>query len=79
MNKISDSALLKSMVKDKKVKFLYYRDKELWYTTECSFKFPVPIEDCETGIFKAEDKAILFMRYIRKYKLVIDLEQIANN
>jgi len=54
------------MVKDKVVRFLYYRDKELWYETEDGFQFPVPINDTGTGTFKAEDKAILFMRWIRK-------------
>ncbi len=30
------------------------------------FTFPVPISDCGDGTFNAEDKAILYMRYIRK-------------
>ncbi len=54
------------MIRGKQVTFEYYRDGELWYTTECGFKFPVPIEDAGTAVFKAQDKAILFMRYIRK-------------
>jgi hypothetical protein len=62
---------LKEMVENKKVKFEYYRDKELWYSTEDGFKFPVPIEDIGTGVFKAEDKAILFMRWIRKQQEVL--------
>lgn len=59
------------MVENKKVKFEYYRDKELWYSTEDGFKFPVPIEDVGTGVFKVEDKAILFMRWIRKQQEVL--------
>lgn len=59
---------LKDMVSGgKKVNFLHYRQNELWYTTECGFEFPVPIEDCGDGVFLAEDKAMLFMRYIRKH------------
>ena len=59
---------IKEMVSDnKKVKFLFYKQKELWYTTENGFDFPVPIEDTGDGVFLAEDKAILFMRYIRKH------------
>ncbi len=58
---------LKELVKDKVVRFKYYRDGELWYETEDGFDFPVPISDTGTGIFQAEDKAILFMRWIRKY------------
>ncbi len=62
---------IKEMVSDnKKVKFLYYKLGELWYETETGFKFPVPVYDTsEVGeaTFLAEDKALLFMRYIRKH------------
>lgn len=30
------------------------------------YKFPVPIEDCGDATFPASEKAIMFMRYIRK-------------
>lgn len=60
------------MVKDKLVKFQYFREGELWYATEDGFKFPVPITDAGTGVFNAEDKAILFMRWIRKQREVIE-------
>ena len=67
---------IKSMVKDgKKVNFVFYRSGELFYTTECGFEFPVPIHDTGNGIFKAEDKAILFMRYIRKHIVNIENER----
>ena len=58
---------IKDMVKDKVVSFVHYRDQELWYVTECGFEFPVPIDDVGNATFKATDKAMLFMRYIRKY------------
>lgn len=59
---------IKDMVRDgKKVKFLLYKQKELWYATECGFEFPVPVEDTGDGVFLNEDKAILFMRYIRRH------------
>jgi len=59
---------IKDMVKDgKKVFFKFYRQKELWYVTEDGFEFPVPIDDVGDGIFLNEDKAMLFMRYIRKH------------
>ena len=58
---------LKELVKNKKVRFRYYRDGELWYATEDGFEFPVPISDAGTGIFKAEDGAIQYMRWIRKH------------
>ena len=50
----------------KKVKFLRYQRQELWYVTECGFEFPVPISDTGDGAFTSEDKAILFMRWIKK-------------
>ena len=58
---------IKEMVKDKTVTFEYYKDNELWYCTEDGFEFPVPIEDIGNATFFATDKAILFMRYIRKH------------
>lgn len=59
---------IKDMVKDnKKVTFQFYKLNELWYETECGFAFPVPIADCGDGVFLREDKAMMFMRYIRKY------------
>lgn len=64
---------LKEMVKDnKKVTFLFYRERELWYTTETGFEFPVPIEDVGNAIFLKEDKALLFMRYIRKHMVYLE-------
>lgn len=48
------------------VKFQLYRKGELHYQTSSGFDFVVPIEDCGDGQFLAEDKAMLFMRYIRK-------------
>ena len=51
----------------KKVHFIFYRQGELWYKTECGFEFPVPINDAGTATFIPEDKAMLFMRYIRKH------------
>ena len=50
-----------------KVKFKFYRDGSLYYQTETGLEFPVPISDIGNATFLNEDKAILFMRYIRKY------------
>jgi len=54
------------MVKNKVVRFKFYRNGELWYETEDGFPFPVPIDECGYATFLAEDKASLFMRYIQK-------------
>jgi hypothetical protein len=58
--------LKEMVVNNQTVRFSFYRDGQLWYETECGFRFPVPIEDAGTATFLAEDRAILFMRYIRK-------------
>jgi hypothetical protein len=61
----------------KKVHFSWYRDGELWYKTDDGFEFPVPISDVGNALLKDEDKAISFMRYIRKH---IDfIEKESNN
>lgn len=58
---------LKDEVKDNKlVRFKFYRSGYLHYETASGFLFQVPVSDTGDGIFLAEDKAILFMRYIRK-------------
>jgi hypothetical protein len=64
---------LKEMINNnQKVRFAFYRDGELWYETECGFRFPVPITDAGTATFLVEDRAILFMRYIRKQMAALD-------
>lgn len=64
---------LKEMVKDqKRVRFAFYRDGQLWYRTECGFEFPVPISDVGNATLLAEDKALLFMRYIRKHIATVE-------
>ena len=58
---------IKDLVKDTRVKFLYYRSSELWYEIEGkNFRFPVDIHDTGDATFLPEDKALIFMRYIRK-------------
>lgn len=63
---------IKEMIKDKKVTFCYYTEGDLWYITECGFKFPVPIVDCGDAVFTKEDKSMLFMRWIRKHISYLD-------
>ena len=63
--------LKEMIVNNQQVHFSFYRDRQLWYETECGFRFPVPIEDAGTATFLAEDRAILFMRYIRKQMEVV--------
>ena len=69
---------LKDRVKNKKVRFEFYRDHELYYSTEDGFLFPVPVDDTGKGIFKAEDKALYFMRWIRKQMEAVNQESEEN-
>ncbi len=68
---------IKDMVKDdKKVVFTRFKECELWYQTECGFEFPVPVDDTGTATFLPEDKAMLFMRYIRKHIAFLEKSKI---
>lgn len=58
---------VKDMVKDgKKVKFKSFRGDKLFYETECGFVFAVPISDTNEAEYLAEEKAMLFMKYINE-------------
>ena len=74
---------LKEMLHNKVVRFVHYNNGVLTYTTECGFEFPVPIEDVGTAYMLNEDKAMLFMRWVRiavleHYKLQELKEDAAN-
>lgn len=69
---------LKELVgQGKRVSFIMYRKGQLHYKTDDGFEFVVPVEDCGDGVFLNEDKAMLFMRYIRK-QLEANAEGLAN-
>lgn len=56
-----------------KARFTALKDGELWYQTEIgAFEFPVPLADTVGAVFKAEDKAIFFMRWIRKHMTMLE-------
>lgn len=62
---------LKSLLKDNSVQFTHYRKGYLYYeivdpVTQIAYCFPVPLEDVGDATFNATEKALLFMRYIRK-------------
>ena len=67
----------KAVSNDRKVSFVYYRDGELWYKTEDDELFPVPISDIGNATFLATDKAMLFMRYMRKWNDKVSDRQCA--
>lgn len=64
--------LKEMIVNNQTVRFCFYRDGNLWYETACGFRFPVPISEAGTATFAAEDRAILFMRYIRKQLATVE-------
>ena len=65
------TVVVKDHVKDKVVRFKYFRDGEFWYETELGLLFPVPLSDVHGPTTRAmllvEDKAIYFMRWINRY------------
>ena len=61
------------------VDFQYYREGNLYYINEMGLVFPVPISDVGEATFLAEDKAILFMRYIRKHLQTINEANVENS
>lgn len=61
---------------ENKVHFLRYQGGNLWYRVESissafTLEFPVPVSDTGEGIFLPEDRAMPFMRWIRKQVEVI--------
>lgn len=64
------------MVRDgQQVYFQFYRNGELYYKTESGFIFTVPISDCGDAVFNNQDKALLFMRWLRPALDLANLEQ----
>lgn len=54
------------------VKFVRLANSELWYVCEDGFEFAVPLTDTAGAEFKAEDKGLYFMRWIRKHMAMLD-------
>lgn len=49
------------------VSFEYYRDHALWYRTQTGLLFPIPMTDLDTCQLLATEKAMVCMKWIRKY------------
>ena len=61
----------KEHVRDgQKVHFVLFRDDQFWYETEKGYRFPISLEEVRNSKVSllASDKALLFMRWMRKYK-----------
>lgn len=53
---------------DHRVRFVRFQSGELWYEhVGTGFQFPVPVSDTGDAAFCAEDRAVYFMRWIRKH------------
>ena len=52
--------------------FRYYADGSLWFITEHKELFPVPIEDLGTATVRLNEKALLLMRYMRKWNQTLE-------
>ncbi len=60
---------LKELVKDNKVYFYLLRAGIVYYKVQYQnefYSFPVRLDDIGEATLLSEDKAIIFMRYIRK-------------
>jgi hypothetical protein len=62
---------IKDIVKDNTVRFARYRQGIAYYTVRVpsdgvEYMFPVPLSDIGDATLLASDKAVVFMRYIRK-------------
>jgi len=60
-------ALKDVVAKGKVVRFVCLMADSLWYESEDGFAFPVPLSETPGATFLAEDKALLYMRHIRKF------------
>jgi hypothetical protein len=62
---------IKEIVKNNEVRFAKYRQGYAYYTVRVpsdgiDYMFPVPLSDIGDATLHATDKALVFMRYIRK-------------
>ena len=60
-----------------RVFFRYYADGSLWFITEFDELFPVPVSDLGTATVRLNEKALLFMRYMRKWNASLKEEHAA--
>ena len=66
------------MVRNKKVRFVHYREGNFIYETEDGFQFPVPLSDVGDATLRAEDNALLFMRWIRRHLETIKSSEVCS-
>ena len=60
---------IKEIVRNNEVYFVYYRHNIMYYgvtVNSIKYTFPVPLNDVMDASLFAKEKAITYMRYIRK-------------
>lgn len=57
---------IKDIVKDNNAHFESYRNGYFHYVTDGGFEFRIPLDDVDGVTLNKEDKAIFFMRWIKK-------------
>jgi len=71
---------IKEIIKDHVAHLKFIQDGKAYYEVVVdmgtSYEFPIPINDMGTGIFNRDDKAILFMRWIRKAMVEETMRQL---
>lgn len=66
---------IKQLIREQ-ARFTHYEEGNLWYQVIWTdddgawgglFDFPIPVEDAATGRFLSSDRAMIFMRWMRKH------------
>ena len=61
---------IKDIVRDSTVRFVRYRQGVAYYGVDVPesgvYVFPVPLDDMGGATLELEDKAVMYMRYIRR-------------
>ena len=55
------------LVKNRKARFVHFREGHFVYETDAGFQFPIPLVEIGSATLLAEDKALFFMRWIRRH------------
>ena len=62
----------RAVSENRRVQFDFYRAGLLYYQTEFDEIFSVPIDDVGDATFNQNEKAIMLMRYMRKWNEALD-------
>lgn len=62
----------RAVTDERRVFFRYYADGSLWYVTEFEELFSVPVSDLGTATLRLNEKALLLMRYMRKWNTSLE-------